>query len=192
MSLRLDTYVKRKEIDKKNTILDRRKYRQLKSNQDRLLEKLDQTLDSMGVIDKERIKLDLINTPNFANLNFSLLIVVYLYFSEKNFDIGNVVLNFDNDFTKIVEDLQKEAIFDLSKEGVLYTFRQDFIIYLMLLSEKDDSYPAEIENELNDIEEGQPFERSEDINYDKYEALRDEYEYAEENAYDDEYYDDKY
>ena len=192
MSLRLDTYVKRKEIDKKNTILDRRKYRQLKSNQDRLLEKLDQTLDSMGVIDKERIKLDLINTPNFANLNFSLLIVVYLYFSEKNFDIGNVVLNFDNDFTKIVEDLQKEAIFDLSKEGVLYTFRQDFIIYLMLLSEKDDSYPAEIENELNDIEEGQPFERSEDINYDKYEALRDEYEYVEENAYDDEYYDDKY
>lgn len=192
MSLRLDTYVKRKEIDKKNTILDRRKYRQLKSNQDRLLEKLDQTLDSMGVIDKERIKLDLINTPNFANLNFSLLIIVYLYFSEKNFDIGNVVLNFDNDFTKIVEDLQKEAIFDLSKEGVLYTFRQDFIIYLMLLSEKDDSYPAEIENELNDIEEGQPFERSEDINYDKYEALRDEYEYAEENAYDDEYYDDKY
>jgi len=192
MSLRLDTYVKRKEINKINTTLDRRKYRQLKSNRDRLLEKLDQALDSMGVTDKERIKLDLINTPNFSNLNFSLLIAVYLYFSEKNFDIGNVALDFDNDFDKIVEDLQREDIFDLSKEGVLYTFRQDFIIYLMLLGEKDDSYPEEIKNELNDIEEGKPFERSEDIDYDKYESLRDEYEYEEENTYDDEYYTDKY
>lgn len=192
MSLRLDTYVKRKEINKINTTLDRRKYRQLKSNRDRLLEKLDQTLDSMGVTDKERIKLDLINTPNFSNLNFPLLIAVYLYFSEKNFDIGNVALDFDNDFDKIVEDLQREDIFDLSKEGVLYTFRQDFIIYLMLLGEKDDSYPEEIKNELNDIEEGKPFERSEDVDYDKYESLRDEYEYEEENTYDDEYYTDKY
>ena len=192
MSLRLDTYVKRKEINKINTTLDRRKYRQLKSNRDRLLEKLDQALDSMGVTDKERIKLDLINTPNFSNLNFSLLIAVYLYFSEKNFDIGNVALDFDNDFDKIVEDLQREDIFDLSKEGVLYTFRQDFIIYLMLLGEKDDSHPEEIKNELNDIEEGKPFERSEDIDYDKYESLRDEYEYEEENTYDDEYYTDKY
>jgi len=192
MSLRLDTYVKRKEINKINTTLDRRKYRQLKSNRDRLLEKLDQALDSMGVTDKERMKLDLINTPNFSNLNFSLLIAVYLYFSEKNFDIGNVALDFDNDFDKIVEDLQREDIFDLSKEGVLYTFRQDFIIYLMLLGEKDDSHPEEIKNELNDIEEGKPFERSEDIDYDKYESLRDEYEYEEENTYDDEYYTDKY
>ena len=190
MSLRLDVYVKRKEIDKRGKILDLRRYRQSRDENQRLIEKLTQDLTLFGVKDKDRVISDLRKVPNFTNLNFPLLIIVYLYFSEKNFDPGNVILNFDKDFEKIVSDIKERGIFDLEKKDSLYTFRQDFIIYLLLINNIDNSLPKNLESEVNEIEEDKMMYQGEDIDYNRLESFRDREEYEEELNYDDDYFND--
>lgn len=192
MSLRLDVYVKRKAIDKRAKILDLRRYRQSRNEQQRLIEKLELDLDVFGVRDKDRVISDLRKVPNFANLNFYLLIIVYLYFSEKNFDPGNVALDFDNDFKKIVEDIKFKGIFDLEKKDSLYNFRQDFIIYLLLINNIDEGLPENLDSEINQLEEDKVIYRDENTDYNKLESLRDEYEYERENEYDDEFFSEEY
>jgi len=188
MSLRLDNYVKRKEITKLNK-LDKRKYRANKSIQDILLDNMRQELDFLGVVNKSSIISELIKIKNYNHLNFRLLILVYLYFSEKNFDLGNVVLDFDNDFKEIIKDIKKRDLFDLEKRNVLFSFRQDFIIYLMLIDNIDtEEDENEEELDVNQLEEENLIEREENINYEKYENMRDEYEYQQEENIDDEYF----
>jgi hypothetical protein len=188
MSLRLDVYVKRKGIDKRARVLDLRRYRQSKDEQQRLIEKLYQDLALFGVKDKDKIIADLRRVPNFANLNFPLLIMAYLYFSEKNFEPGNIILNFNQDFEKIVADIKERGIFDLEKKNSLYTFRQDFIIYLLLINNIDNSLPGNLESEINDLEENKMIYQGEDIDYNRLESLRDREEYDQEEEYGDEYF----
>ena len=188
MSLRLDVYVKRKGIDKRARILDLRRYRQSKDEQQRLIEKLYQDLVLFGIKDKDKIIADLRKVPNFANLNFPLLIMAYLYFSEKDFDPGNIILNFNKDFEKIVSDIKEKGIFDLEKKDSLYTFRQDFIIYLLLINNIDNSLPENLVSEVNELEEERLIYRDEDIDYNRLESLRDREEYEQEEAYGDEYF----
>ena len=188
MSLRLDIYVKRKGIDKRARILDLRRYRQSKDEQQRLIEKLYQDLVLFGIKDKDKIIADLRKVPNFANLNFPLLIMAYLYFSEKDFDPGNIILNFNKDFEKIVSDIKEKGIFDLEKKDSLYTFRQDFIIYLLLINNIDNSLPENLVSEVNELEEERLIYRDEDIDYNRLESLRDREEYEQEEAYGDEYF----
>lgn len=188
MSLRLDVYVKRKGIDKRARVLDLRRYRQSKDEQQRLIEKLYQDLALFGVKDKDKIIADLRKVPNFANLNFPLLIMAYLYFSEKDFEPGNIILNFNQDFEKIVTEIKERGIFDLEKKDSLYTFRQDFIIYLLLINNIDNSLPENLESEVNELEEERLIYRDEDIDYNRLESLRDREEYDREEEYGDEYF----
>ena len=188
MSLRLDVYVKRKGIDKRARVLDLRRYRQSKDEQQRLVEKLYQSLALFGVKDKDKIIADLRKIPNFANLNFPLLIIAYLYFSEKNFDPGNIILNFDKDFEKVVADIKEKGIFDLEKKDSLYTFRQDFIIYLLLINNIDNSLPDNLKSEVNELEGDRLTYQGEDIDYNRLESLRDREEYDKEEEYGDEYF----
>ena len=187
MSLRLDNYVKRKEMTKMNK-LDLRKYRATKSKLDILKDRLVMDLDFFGVADKDNIIADLIKIPNFANLNFRLLIIVYLYSAEKNFDVANIVSNFDNDFKKIVQDIKNKNIFDLEKRNILFKFRQDFIIYLILINDIYENDEEEEDVDVEQLKDIEYLESSEDKNYDKYESLRDEYEYEQERNAVDEYY----
>lgn len=188
MSLRLDVYVKRKGIDKRARVLDLRRYRQSKDEQQRLIEKLYQDLALFGVKDKDKIIADLRKVPNFANLNFPLLIMAYLYFSEKDFEPGNIILNFNQDFEKIIADIKERGIFDLEKKDSLYTFRQDFIIYLLLINNIDNSLPEYLESEVNELEEERLIYRDEDIDYNRLESLQDRKEYDHEEEYGDEYF----
>ena len=188
MSLRLDVYVKRKGIDKRARVLDLRRYRQSKDEQQRLIEKLYQDLALFGVKDKDKIIADLRKVPNFANLNFPLLIMAYLYFSEKDFEPGNIILNFNQDFEKIVTEIKERGIFDLEKKDSLYAFRQDFIIYLLLINNIDNSLPEYLESEVNELEEERLIYRDEDIDYNRLESLQDRKEYDHEEEYGDEYF----
>lgn len=188
MSLRLDVYVKRKGVDKRTRVLDLRRYRQSKDEQQRLTEKLYQDLALFGIKDKDKIITDLKKVPNFANLNFPLLIITYLYFSKKDFDPGNVILNFDQDFKTILDDIKEKGIFDLEKKDSLYNFRQDFIIYLLLINNIDNSLPENLESEVNELEEEKLIYREEDIDYNRLESLRDREEYDQEEKNGDEYF----
>lgn len=187
--MRLDTFVKRLEITKKVNILDKRRFRTKKSERELLNDKLSADLDFFGVYNKEQVLQDLIRVKNYENLNFQLLIIVYLYFSEKNFEIGNVVLDFDKDFKKEVEKVKERGIFDLEKKETIYKFRQDFIIYLLLINdstqyedldygvyqeEEESEYvdnAQEDENEYNFLETS--YENNEDEDYDYYSELVD-------------------
>jgi len=188
MSLRLDVYVKRKGIDKRGKVLDLRRYRQSRDENQRLIEKLYQDLILFGIKDKDRVIADLRKVPNFSNLNFPLLIEAYLYFSEKNFDPGNIILNFDQDFEKIVADVKERGIFDLEKKNSLYKFRQDFIIYLLLINNIDDTLPENLISEVNNLDEEKKIYQGEDIDYNRLESLRDREEYDQEEIYGDEYF----
>ena len=188
MSLRLDVYVKRKGIDKRGKVLDLRRYRQSRDENQRLIEKLYQDLILFGIKDKDRVIADLRKVPNFANLNFPLLIEAYLYFSEKNFDPGNIILNFNQDFEKIVADIKERGIFDLEKKDSLYKFRQDFIIYLLLINNIDDTLPENLISEVNNLDEEKKIYQGEDIDYNRLESLRDREEYDQEEIYGDEYF----
>ena len=188
MSLRLDVYVKRKGIDKRGKVLDLRRYRQSRDENQRLIEKLYQDLILFGIKDKDRVIADLRKVPNFSNLNFPLLIEAYLYFSEKNFDPGNLILNFDQDFEKIVADVKERGIFDLEKKNSLYKFRQDFIIYLLLINNIDDTLPENLISEVNNLDEEKKIYQGEDIDYNRLESLRDREEYDQEEIYGDEYF----
>jgi hypothetical protein len=181
MSLRLDIFVKKKEV--KGNVLDKRKYRQAKSGEQRLIDKLSLEIDMMGVANRDRVLRDLIKVKNYQNLNFTLLILVYLYFGEKNFDIGNVVLNFDKDFEEQVKKIKEKDYFNLDKKDSLYNFRQDFIIYLLLINNSDRNIDGPESQDM--IEEGDyvPEVEEEDINY---EALNDMA--REEGDYDDDYF----
>lgn len=186
MSLRLDNYVKRKEITKINKI-DRRKYRISRNRKDILLERLNIELNFLGIVNKQEVSSELIKLPNFGNLNFRLIILVYRYFAEKNFDINNVVIDFDNDFEKIIQEIKKLNIFNLEKSNALFKFRQDFIIYLILIH----NIPADEVNEDIDVEQLEDItytEASEDKDYNRLESLRDDYEYRQEMEAEDEFY----
>lgn len=188
MDLRLDVYVKRKKAEGGYN-LDRRRYREIRNNKERLLEKLKLDLDLLGIVtNKDDILLDFLKIKNFETINFPLMIIVYDYFSKKLFDMENVTQDFDNDFKQIIKEVKEKAIFNLDRKGVIYRFRQDFIVYLLIL------YRDLVDNE--EVEEYEPEEideeyignRGEDINYQKLESLRDETEYMEEENNDDEYF----
>lgn len=182
MSLRLDVYVKKKGIDRRAKIIDLRRYRQSKNEYERLIDKLYQDLTVFGVKDKDNIVNDLKKVPNFMNLNFSLLILVYLYYSSKNFDPGNVILNFDEDFKAIVKDINDRDIFMLNKKDSLYDFRQDFIIYLLLINKIDEETEETIEQDINSIEEKLEIQGEDNEYNNKVELYDDDYyeQYLEE------------
>ena len=187
MSLTLNVYVKRKVIDGKAKILDKRSFKYIKTNRERLIDNLKSQLDNVGITNKEEVVRDLIKIKNFQNLNFPLLITVYLYLRDRDFDFGIVTQNFDNDFKEQVKYIKENGIFDLDKKGVLYNFRQDFILYMLLiLNTEEDEYEEEYQLQSDDEE----FEenREEEIQYDIKESTRDEAEYQDQLEREDDFY----
>ena len=119
---------------KKEGFVDKRRFKR-KINKEEVLEiNLISELALFEVQDISNVANQLKKVKNFCHLNIKLLIVVYLYFCKMKKNIGNVVLNFDNDFKEIIKDVKKKGIFPkLEGELRIYKFRQDFIMYLILL-----------------------------------------------------------
>lgn len=187
MSLTLNVYVKRKVVDSKIKLLDKRSFKYIKTNRERLIDNLRSQLDNVGITNKDEVVKDLIKIKNFQNLNFPLLITVYLYLRDRDFDFGIVTQNFDNDFKEQVKYIKENGIFDLDKKSVLYNFRQDFILYMLLiLNIEEDEYKEEYQLQSD----GEEFEenREEEIQYDIKESTRDEAEYQDQLEREDDFY----
>ena len=129
MSLRLDVYVKRKGIDKKSKFLDLRRFRESKNEIQLITDKLYYELSLFGLKERSDIVNDLLKVPNINNLNLPLLITAYLYFSKKNFDPGNIILNFDEDFKEVVNNIKERGTFDLEKKIYLLSVKILSFIY---------------------------------------------------------------
>mgnify|MGYP003627536354 CR=1 FL=1 len=144
-NLKMDVYVKKKNIDTRKKKIDRRNIK-IKLSQEQLIkQKIYYDIGTMGTIfDINTLVEEFIKYKNIANLNYKLLALVYTYLSEKEFDINQVVLNFDQDFEKQLQIINDHNIFPQLKEDAkkIYLFRQDFIMYLIIIN-----------NEINKQEE---------------------------------------
>ena len=119
---------------KKEGFVDKRRFKRKINKEESLEIHLISELTLFEVQDISNVVKILKDVNNFCHLNFRLLILVYLYFSRLKFDIALVISNFDNDFNEILKDVKKKGLFP-KVEGELktYKFRQDFIMYLILL-----------------------------------------------------------
>lgn len=179
MSLSLDVYNKRKQEFKRGMAkLDKRKFKGGRSKEDNLIEELKKEMDNLKIINKEEIIRDVIKLKNIKYLNFYLLLNVYLYFASKNFDLGTVFMNFDEDFNKEMNRIKTENnpyTADLNDLFNLHKFRQDYIIYLFLLEELELSNTGgEYYEEDSYLVEKEDYEGAVDFEDDNY--LEDEYQ----------------
>ena len=169
-SLRLDVYFKKKQINGKVQKIDRRNIRQKLTPEQILEKKLVTTLLNFGVSKPNSVVEDLKKINNIENLNPNLIVLVYLYFVKKNLDINLVVSDFDNDFNKQLNIISKKNIFPkLETPYQKYLFRQDFIMYLILVisEETEENYEEENYEEENYEEENYEEENYEEENYEE-------------------------
>ena len=170
-NLRLDVYAKRKKIVKNKLLLDKRKFRSQMTYQEILFLRLIKEIDIFNVADSTRLANELIKVKNYQNLNFRLLILVYLYFSSKNLDISIVTKNFDNDFELELKKIEQNNLFPkLSTNESIYKFRQDFIMYLILISNMEETTVL-IDEEAVDNYDPNEYEEKIDENMTEFKGL---------------------
>ena len=165
MSLVLDTVYKKKGNNANSTnILDRRKYRGGRNKEELLIEELKKEMENLKIFNKEDVLKDLLNLKEkLKYLNFFLLLKVYTYFGQKNFDLSIVFENFDKDFEEEYENILLDNSYKSNLESKCnkHKFRQDFIVYLFMLDSLDlNIYPGE---ESMEIEDENPLTRQEYI-----------------------------
>ena len=162
-SLRLDVYFKKKQISGKVKNIDRRNIRQRLTPEEILEKKLIKTLLDFNVTKPNLVVEDLKKIKNIEKLNPELVVLVYLYFVEKNSDIDLVVTDFDNDFNNQLKIISEKNIFPkLETPYQKYLFRQDFIMYLILIisEETEDSEVYSDEVYEDDDEDSVSYENS--------------------------------
>ena len=151
-SLPLDVFVKRKKIENENKnktgFLDKRRFRTRMGIEESQEKTIMSEIESYGVDDTERVFRIVKKIPHYQVLNITLLLIVYFYFSDKNFDFFIVSQNFDQDFEKVIDDIYEKGFFGGRKFNSLelYKFRQDFIMYMLLINNMEttevvDDYP---------------------------------------------------
>lgn len=152
-NLKMDVYVKKKNIDIRRKKIDRRNIK-IKLSQEQLIrQKLYYDISTMGtVFDINTLVEEFIKYKNIANLNYKLLALVYTYLSEKEFDINQVVVNFDQDFQQQLQIINDNNIFPQLGENdkKIYLFRQDFIMYLIIINNeinREDEEESQFANE---------------------------------------------
>ena len=152
-NLKMDVYVKKKNIDVGRKKIDRRNIK-IKLSQEQLIkQKIYYDISTMGTIfDINTLVEEFIKYKNIANLNYKLLALVYNYLTEKEFDINQVVVNFDQDFEQQLKIINDNNIFPqlTSEANKIYHFRQDFIMYLLLINNelnKEDQEESQFANQ---------------------------------------------
>jgi len=171
------SYTKKKEGQKKS-FLDKRKFRGQQSEYDKTIKILMETFDFFGISDSIRISTQLMSIKIIYQLNKNLLVLTYLYFRSKGFDLSNTFLNFDEDFQQLLNDISKYGIFKkLFEKKLEYTFRQDFIMYLFILNQ----FKEEMENSEISSESYESYldETSEDVYQEDQKPPQDNLDYTE-------------
>lgn len=180
MSLTLDVFNKKKQETQGNVyFLDRRKFKGGRSKEENLREELIKELDALGLKNDQTTNNLLKLGEKIKFLNFYLLINVYNYFQSKNFNLGLVVLNFNEDFKEEYRKIKLDNPYVVNMEDPLieHKYRQDYIVYLFLLDELDLSsgdFYSEILEEENYLDESEQYEGAEDFENDN--PLGDEFE----------------
>ena len=144
--LQMDQYylTTKKDLEGKGGFLDRRKFRAQQTPREKTLKLLIEAFEKIGVVDSSIISNEMMQIKLIHQLNKLLLCVVYEYYKSKDMDMKNVVQNFDEDFQKQLVFISSLSGFKkLDNKGVIYKFRQDFIIYLFIVRDFVDSVDFE-------------------------------------------------
>jgi hypothetical protein len=187
MSLSLDVYNKKKQNFKQGpSILDRRRFKGGRSKEENLIEELNREIETyFPFMNKQDVIKDLLKLKDkIRHLNFYLLLNVYYYFSQKNFNLEIVFLNFGEDYKeeyiKMLEDNPYKS--DLKDKLTAYKFRQDYIMYLFLLenlnlngTDNEDEFVVEVESD-NYLEDKENFGVGEKNTEDFNEVIDDEFQ----------------
>ena len=145
----LDVQFTKKKDNQKKNFLDKRKFRGQQSEYEKTLKTLMETFEFFGITDSIKISTQLMSIKIIHQLNKNLLVLTYLYFRNKGFELSNTFLNFDEDFQELLNNISKYNIFKkLFAKKLEYNFRQDFIMYLFILNQfKEEIEESEISSE---------------------------------------------
>ena len=154
--MQLDVFVKRKKLEQNKGFFDhegkapdRRRFKVEMTPEESLEKSIMSDIEIFGLAEPSRLLTIIKKVPHYQTLNIRLLSIVYFYFSEKNFDFGLVVNDFDKDFEEEVKKIYEKGYFP-KLDGRKFTalekhkFRQDFIIYMILISEMETTETVEI------------------------------------------------
>lgn len=151
--LEMDKYflTTKKDLDGKGGFLDRRKFRAQQTPREKTLKLLIEAFEKIGIVDSTIIADEMMREIKLIHqLNKLLLCVVYEYYKSRDNSMKNVFQNFEEDFQEQLNIISGLPGFKkLDNKGVIYKFRQDFIIYLFIIKDFIDS--ADFEGSYEDV-----------------------------------------
>ena len=173
--LEMDQYflTTKKDLEGKSGFLDRRKFRAQQTPREKTLKLLIEAFEKIGVVDSTVIANEMMEIKLIHQLNKLLLCVVYEYYKSKDMDMLNVAQNFDED----IQGFKK-----LDNKGVIYKFRQDFIIYLFIIDNFVNS------GDYEKSEESSYEDTSSSLDSSGQEMSIEETEFPDNDNYEDDYF----
>jgi hypothetical protein len=137
----LDVMFKRKKLEEeKERIIrfpDKRRFRSKMGVEESIEKSIISEMINYGISSEDisRKLKEFKKIPFYHTLNTSLFLETYIYFSDRKFDFGLVIENFDYDFEKIISSIYTKGLFGGRKFTPVekYKFRQDLIMYMYLV-----------------------------------------------------------
>ena len=169
--LPLEAVFKRKKLEEEKEkfgikVPDKRRFRTRMGIEESIEKSIISEFSSYGISsdDIPRMVKEFKRVKHYQTLNPILFLVVYFYFAgERNTDFELAAENFDYDFQQIIRNIYSKGLFGGRKFTPVeeYRFRQDFIIYMMLIwmsvneTEEGDTYSQrqEVGEEIADFNE---------------------------------------
>jgi|DEB0MinimDraft_10_1074344.scaffolds.fasta_scaffold113787_1 hypothetical protein len=148
MSFTLDAFFKQKRLVEKQEQMikfpDKRRFKTRMTRQESIEKTIISEISAYGVENPQRMFNILKKIKHYQTLSITLLLISYFYYSDKNFNFGLVVQDFDKDFEMIVDQIYEKGYFSRSKNkkfspGEIFRLRQDFIVYMLLIENSEDT-----------------------------------------------------
>ena len=135
----------------KKSIIDLRKYKTHQTDEEKIIKSISDGFERVEFYNNSKVSKELAKISNICQLNKKLLCLVYRYFESKNFEIENVVSNFDEDFEEQMGIIIRLNLFEkLKNPKYLFEFRRDFCCYLFLIKNWYDNFVSGKEEEDDD------------------------------------------
>lgn len=121
--------------------IDLRKFRSQQSDEEKIIKAISEAFERLQFFNNIRVARELAKMNNIFQLNKNLLCLVYMYYQSKDFEISNVVVNFDEDFEEQINRVTSLGLFEKIKNPkYLFEFRRDFCCYLFLIKNWYDNF----------------------------------------------------
>ena len=121
--------------------IDLRKFRSQQSDEEKIIKSISEAFERLQFFNNIRVSKELAKMNNIFQLNKNLLCLVYMYYQSKDFEISNVVVNFDEDFEEQINRVTGLGLFEKIKNPkYLFEFRRDFCCYLFLIKNWYDNF----------------------------------------------------